>query len=289
MTTQRILDFKKEYIDTRPSISSQRAKIFTESHKATEGEAVIIRRAKAFRDVCRQIDISIFKDELIVGSIGEFRRSGIICPEYSWQWVDEEMDNFADRTQDQYNISENDKKVLREEIFPYWQGKSLEETYLARLDKATAKVLVDTGIVDNDSKWRSAVGEITADYTDLVFKKGFAGFWQEAEAKLAELAPVTPENIEKIEFYTAAAIVSEGIITLANRYGEKAAVMAVDCSDAKRKAELEEIAAVCKVVPANPPTMLMYGKEASNRKQEIDRQHYTIPNQRPKDKHCGKI
>ena len=35
--------------------------------------------------------------------------------------------------------------------------------------------------------------------------------------------------------------------------------------------------------------MLMYGKEASNRKQEIGRQHYTIPNQRPKDKHCGKI
>ena len=38
-----------------------------------------------------------------------------------------------------------------------------------------------------------------------------------------------------------------------------------------------------------PVLMLMYGKEASNRKQEIDRQHYTIPNQRPKDKHCGKI
>ena len=40
---------------------------------------------------------------------------------------------------------------------------------------------------------------------------------------------------------------------------------------------------------SNLPWMLMYGKEASNRKQEIDRQHYTIPNQRPKDKHCGKI
>ena len=39
----------------------------------------------------------------------------------------------------------------------------------------------------------------------------------------------------------------------------------------------------------NAEEMLMYGKEASNRKQEIDRQHYTIPNQRPKDKHCGKI
>ena len=38
--------------------------------------------------------------------------------------------------------------------------------------------------------------------------------------------------------------------------------------------------------------MLMYGKEASNRKQTIDRQHYTIPNhrsQKPKDKHRGNV
>lgn len=38
--------------------------------------------------------------------------------------------------------------------------------------------------------------------------------------------------------------------------------------------------------------MLMYGKEAINRKQEIDRQHHTIPyqrNQRPKDKHRGNV
>ncbi len=30
-------------------------------------------------------------------------------------------------------------------------------------------------------------------------------------------------------------------------------------------------------------SMLMYGKEARDRKQEIDRQHHTIPNQRTKD------
>ena len=39
----------------------------------------------------------------------------------------------------------------------------------------------------------------------------------------------------------------------------------------------------------NPGANAHVRKEASNRKQEIDRQHYTIPNQRPKDKHCGKI
>ena len=30
--------------------------------------------------------------------------------------------------------------------------------------------------------------------------------------------------------------------------------------------------------------MLMYGKEASNRKQEVDRQHHTIPKQKPNDR-----
>ena len=38
-----------------------------------------------------------------------------------------------------------------------------------------------------------------------------------------------------------------------------------------------------------PEQMLMYGKEASNRKQEIDRQHHTIPNKRTKDKHYGNV
>ena len=43
------------------------------------------------------------------------------------------------------------------------------------------------------------------------------------------------------------------------------------------------------IAESYPAQMLMYGKEASNRKQEIDRQHHTIPNQRPKDKHRGNV
>ena len=38
-----------------------------------------------------------------------------------------------------------------------------------------------------------------------------------------------------------------------------------------------------------PARMLMYSKEANNRKQEIDRQHHTIPNQRANDKHHGNV
>lgn len=254
MSTQRIAEFKKSYIDSKPSISVKRALAFTASHKQTEGEAVIIRRAKAFKAVCETIPATIFDHELIVGAIGEFRKCGIVCPEYSWQWVDKEMDSFASRNQDPYCIDDITKRTLRNEVFPYWQGKSLEETFLSRLNPETANILVDTGIIDNDSKWRNAVGEVTADYQDVIFKKGFGGLRAEALAHLAELEPVTIEAMEKINFYRAAVLVSEGIITLANRYADQAEQLARAEQDAGRKAELLAIAGNCRRSPEQPPT-----------------------------------
>ena len=251
--SQRIEKFKKSYIELKPSISAKRAAIFTESHKQTEGQSVIIRRAKAFKAVCEQIPATIFDGELVVGAIGEFRKAGIVCPEYSWQWVDHEMDSFASRTQDPYCIDDLTKYQLRKDIFPYWQGKSLEETFLSRIHPETANILIDTGILDSDSKWRNAVGEITADYQDLIFKKGFSGIKAEAEAKLARLEPTSTEALEQIEFYQAATLVAEGIITLANRYADKAAELAKAEPNRQCKMELEEIASVCRRVPEQPP------------------------------------
>ncbi|MDR3560838.1 MAG: glycyl radical protein [Negativicutes bacterium] len=253
MSSKRIEEFKQSYIESKPSISVKRAVAFTASHKKTEGEAVIIRRAKAFKAVCESIPATIFDNELIVGSIGEFRKSGIICPEYSWKWVDSELDTFASRNQDPYSIDDLAKRTLRKEIFPYWQGKSLEETFLSRINPETAKLLIDTGIIDNDSKWRSAVGEITADYQDVIFRKGFGGLKAEALEHLSSLEPVSAEGLEKIDFYQAAVLACEGIITLANRYSDKAAELARSETDAKRKAELLEIARICRKVPEHPP------------------------------------
>ena len=254
MSTQRIAEFKKSYIDSKPSISVKRALAFTASHKQTEGEAVILRRAKAFKAVCETIPVTIFDNELIVGSIGEFRKCGIVCPEYSWQWVDREMNSFESRSQDPYCIDDITKRTLRNEVFPYWQGKSLEETFLSRLNSETANVLVDTGIIDNDSKWRNAVGEVTADYQDVIFKKGFGGLKAEALAHLAELEPITVEAMEKIDFYRAAVLVSDGIVALANRYADQAEQLARTEREAGRKAELLAIARNCRRVPEQPPT-----------------------------------
>lgn len=253
MSTKRIQEFKRSYIESKPSVSIQRALIFTASHKQTEGEAVIIRRAKAFKAVCESIPVTIFDQELIVGAIGEFRKCGIVCPEYSWKWVDDEMDSFASRNQDPYCIDDIAKRRLRSEIFPYWRGKSLEDTFLARIHPETAHILIDTGIIDNDSKWRNAVGEITADYQDVIFKKGFGGLKAEALARLESLEATTAEALEKIDFYRAAVLTAEAIITLARRYADKAAELAERETKALRKAELLEIARICRRVPENPP------------------------------------
>ena len=275
-TTERIERLRQSYINTKPSICCERARIFTESHKKTEGQPLAVRRAKAFHDFCSQFDTRIFPDELIVGTAGLFRRSAILTPEYSWQWVDREMDTFDKRPQDPYRMTDRQRETVRRDIFPYWKGRSLEEHFLAQLPPETARIAVDTGIIDNDSKWRQAVGEITPDYQDVLFVKGFGGLKKEAEERMAALDLSGAEDLDKYAFYQSEALAADAIITYARRYGEKARAIAegraqeaADGDDdaavdgglhgalrplsEERKRELLEIAGVCERVPENPP------------------------------------
>ena len=253
MLTPRIEAIRQNYVNAKPQISTQRARIWTESHKATEGKPVAIRQAQAFYDCCDRLEVHIFDGELVVGAIGEFRKCGILTPEFSWLWVDREMDSFATRPQDPYLMTDEQRAFVRKEIFPYWKGKSLEEAFLARLPEDTRKIGVDTGILDNDSKWRQAVGEITPDYQDVLFKKGFGGIIREAQDHISKLDPTDPKDLEKKDFYESVLLTSKGIIRYANRYAEAADKMAATEKDPVRAAELRQIAANCRRVPENPP------------------------------------
>lgn len=42
---------------------------------------------------------------------------------------------------------------------------------MARSLEDTRHIGVDTGVIDSDSKWRQAVGEVTPDYQDVLFKR----------------------------------------------------------------------------------------------------------------------
>lgn len=173
--TPRIEKIRQNYISTKPSISYERARIWTESFKRTEGMPAQIRTAQAFYDTCNELCVNIFEGELIVGASGEYRKCGILTPEFAWKWVDDEMDNFPSRPQDPYEMTDEQRAYIRENIFPYWKGKSVEDAFLARTSEETKKIGVDTGFVDTDSKWRNGIGEMSPDYVDQLFPKGFGG------------------------------------------------------------------------------------------------------------------
>lgn len=251
--TPRIEKIRQNYVNTKPSISYERARIWTESFKRTEGMPAQIRTAQAFFDTCNELCVNIFEGELIVGASGEYRKCGILTPEFAWKWVDDEMDNFPTRPQDPYEMTDEQRAYIRENIFPYWKGKSVEDAFLARTSEETKKIGVDTGFVDTDSKWRNGIGEMSPDYVDQLFPKGFGGIKKEAEGYMAELNEAIPEEKDKLIFYRSIVLVCDGIIRLANRYAEKAREMAAEEKDEARKAELLEIAATCERVPENPP------------------------------------
>ena len=251
--TDRIEKIRQNYVNAKPEISYERAWLWTQSYKKTEGLPVCIRSARAFYDCCDQLGVHIFEGELVVGATGEFRKCGILTPEFSWMWVDREMDTFAQRPQDPYLITDQQRAFVREHIFPYWKGKSLEEAFLARLPEDTRRIGVDTGIIDNDSKWRQAVGEVTPDYQDVLFRKGFGGIIQEAQEHIAKLDLCSPEDEEKKDFYESVIWTSKGIIRYANRYGDEAERLAAQEKDPQRAKELRVIAQNCRRVPEHPP------------------------------------
>lgn len=253
MISERIERIRQNYINEKPAISCERAWLWTQSHKKTEGMPVSIRRARAFYDCCDKLRVHIFDDELVVGAIGEHRKCGILTPEFSWLWVDKEMDSFSERPQDPYEMTAEQRQFMRKDVFPYWKNKSLEEAFLSRIPKDTKKIGVDTGVIDSDSKWRQAVGEITPDYEDVLFKKGFGGLIKEAKEHIKSLDMTKPADQDKKDFYESIIWTSKGIIRFANRYADEAQKLAEAASDKKRQRELQEIAKVCRRVPEFPP------------------------------------
>ncbi len=124
--TDRITHLVDNLYAKMPVIESARAKLITESYKATEDEPIITRRAKAFAHILENIPIIIRDEELIVGSSTLAPRGCQTFPEYSFQWLEDELDTVATRTADPFYIAEETKAELRE-VHKYWKGKTTSE------------------------------------------------------------------------------------------------------------------------------------------------------------------
>ncbi len=251
---ERLQILKQAYLGVKPSITINRALAYTEMAKKHPDLPRNVLRAKGFRRACETAPMLIQEHELIVGHPCGKPRAGSFSPDIAWEWVRDELDTISTRSQDPYFISEEDKKVMREELFPFWEGKSLAE----ECEKAFRKEdLWEFGaqacISDLTYHITSGGGDTSPGYDIILFKKGINGVKAEAETFLAGLSVDKSEDKDKIEFYQASIQTCEGILTYAARLCAYAQQLSEKEQDPKRKLELQKIAEVNARVPANPP------------------------------------
>ena len=250
----RIKRMKDAFLKVKPSVSIARAQATTEIYRSNPNLPVKILRARAFYRACQTIPVHIGEDELIVGSPAGKQRAGIFCPEISWRWLEAEIDTIHERYQDPYVLDEEDKKVLKEEIFPFWRGRSIDEKVYAQLeDLGVLPLTFESGIIDAELKATNGAGEYAPGYCNILIKKGFNGIKADARQKLQRFDIAKPEDVESIYFLKSVIIACEAMVLLGQRYAEHARNLSAEATDPQRQAELEHIAAVCDRIPGEPP------------------------------------
>ena len=231
-----------------PEIESARAILLTESYKATEGEPIMMRRAKAFAHILDNIPIIIRDGELVVGSTTIAPRGCQTYPEFSFDWLEAEFDTVEHRKADPFYISEKTKEDLRE-VHKYWKGKTTSELATSYMAPETLKAM-EHNIFTPGNYFYNGVGHVTVKY-EKVLAIGYKGIIAEAQELLDQCNPGDADYATRSRFLQAVIISCEAVIRYARRYTALAMHMAVNETDPVRKSELEQIARNCATVPEN--------------------------------------
>src|SRR5512137_2764111 len=123
-----------------PRVALERAVYFTESFKATEGQPLVWRWAKALQHIAENISVAIFDDELIVGRANTwFGRYSLVYPELDGTIMQAGAEAFiaAKGAPDAVTVTDEDKKIIDEVLFPYWNGKDFTPNFVKALPPET--------------------------------------------------------------------------------------------------------------------------------------------------------
>jgi formate C-acetyltransferase len=255
---ERVFAILNSFKGTRPTIDVERAAVFTESMRQSEGEHLTLRWAKALKRIAENISVYIDDHQLLVGRSGCGGRYGILYPELDGDFLDLAVEQLPSRIESPFSISATDAKVVVEQIAPYWKGKTFHEALTKALPEETMKLTCDPQdplrsrfIVNETASFRSSL-QWVHDY-EKVLKRGFKGIRAEAQARLDALDSISPiDNREKAPFLQAVITLCDAVVIWARRHAELAEQMAARETDPARKQELQLIAEHCRWVPENP-------------------------------------
>ncbi len=233
-----------------PEIESARGVLVTESYMETEDLPIIRRRSAAFRHILENIPIIIRDNELIVGSATIAPHGCQVFPEYSYEWLEAELDTVATRAADPFYISEQAKADLRR-VYPYWKGKTCSDLAKSDMDVKAYEAFTKHAMFTPGNYFYNGIGHVNVDYAK-VLNMGYRGILKEVEKALEELPVYCPDYVQKHNFLTAVKESIEAVILYARRYSALAKELAEKEKDPVRRAELEQIAKNCARVPEYP-------------------------------------
>lgn len=240
--TARADRIKQRLVQNQRQVDVERARFTTESYRQTEGEPMPIRRAKMLLHLARSLSITIEPDEIIVGNRSLLPRMGVIAPEGAVDWIDRELEILPTRPQDRFQITPAQIGELRNEIFPYWRGQTLEDI-VARRVPADVKAAV-AGKAFSINQTDHAQGHILPD-VEAWLRLGIGGLAAKVSSAREAAGRQSP-------FDDAALIALQAAEEFILRYAALAAAQARQCPDPVRASELERIAGACRWVSANP-------------------------------------
>lgn len=237
---ERITVLKEKMFSEERYASIEQAKIITDTYKQHENEPRIIQRAYSLKNCLESIGISVEPEEMIVGNRTAGVRYGVVFPESGSTWVNKEMETLPTRPQDKFNVHQEDIKYFREVIYPYWQGKSLEDVLRARYGKEIDEISKVAKINQKDH----AQGHINPDCKGWL-EKGPAGLKAEADAYYEK-----ETDEEKRLFYKSVSIVMEGVIHFMMRYHDLCLEKAEEYPE--HAENMTKVAKVCKNISERP-------------------------------------
>ncbi len=183
MLSTRLQTYKEELLSKPRQVSIERAVLYTQSYKTTEGEHVLIRRAKAIRHILENHELTLDTQDLIVGNRTKTPRAGVISPEMSPYWILDEIEQFETRDQDKFIFSTKDKEIFKNELYPYWASRSLKDYYQARVSDEVVEATKTRIFAINQTD--KGQGHIIPDY-EILLKIGFQGMLDKVNKQLEQ-------------------------------------------------------------------------------------------------------
>ncbi|RJP67527.1 MAG: formate C-acetyltransferase/glycerol dehydratase family glycyl radical enzyme [Candidatus Abyssobacteria bacterium SURF_17] len=242
----RLEALRQRLLSAPHEICAERARYLTESYRLTENEPQPIRFAKALRHILANISVIIRDDELIVGCRTSKLKGAPLYPENKSSWIEENLESFTERDFQRVAITEREKQELRDEILPYWRGKTVEDR-MNELMPDDLKAEMNKMVFTMMMEITYGIGHFTTN-TQRVLARGLEAVMEEAKNRESK----NHGDESNAQFYRACRIVCEAAIAFAYRYADEAKRLAKLSADPARRRELEEIAAVCERVPAKP-------------------------------------